>query len=109
MSKAKTKPKKAKRSIDSLLLALRERESGLKKRIQKERNAYRRLAHKSQRVRLNSPIGPRIGFFTDRLQELQTVICFVEGGISKDEFVIRQNGDDVDAIATISGNISGGK
>ena len=91
-----------KKEILELLL---EREKALKKRIKKERLSYSRLVHKSRRVRLNSPLGPRIGFFTDRLQELQNVIRLMQGTSTADEFLLNQNGDALDKLATFAGEV----
>lgn len=88
-----------------LLSCLKRRERALKRRIKNERTAFQRLRHKSRAVRLSSPVRPRIGFFTDHLQELQIVIALVEGNMTEDKFVRYQNGDELDAMATACGNI----
>lgn len=85
-------------NISSLLPILKEREKRLKSRIAKEKKSLHGLRHKSRTVRMASRISPRIGFFTDRLQELQTVIWFVEGKLSMEEFLTKQNGDEIDRL-----------
>ena len=86
-----------------LLDVLQEREERLKNRIQKERRSLKKMSHKSQRVRINSCLGSRIGFFTDHLQELQLIISLVQGDITGEKFVVSGNGDRLDRIATFVG------
>lgn len=68
------------------LLTLKRREGIIEKKLKVERQKAERLRYKSRRVRLSSPLGPRIGWLTDRLQELQLVIRLAEGDIKTTEF-----------------------
>ena len=47
-------------------------------------------------IRLTS--ASKIGFFIDHLQELELVINLMEGGIDEKNFLIHQNGDDLDKL-----------
>jgi len=82
----------------NVLPILKKRRRGLRLRIKSERAALRNIRHKSRRVRHGSPIGRRIGFFTDRLQELEIVIDFIEGKMTEKAFVTQNNGDRRDYI-----------
>jgi len=84
--------------MNDIIKVLKKRRHGLRARIKHERASYSKLRHKSRRIRLASPIGPRIGFFTDRLQELEIVIELIEGKITAKDFIMKQNGDRTDEI-----------
>lgn len=88
-----------------LLAILSKRESGLKARIARERRSLRRLDRKSHRLRVTTRITPRIGFFTDRLLELQGVISLLNGAMTPQEFVILSNGDDLDFLVSGLGKV----
>lgn len=81
-----------------LLKILKKREAALEKRIKNERDKYSKLRYKSRRVRMISPLNKRIGWFTDRLRELQLVILLVEKKISEKEFILEWNGDEKDVL-----------
>jgi len=87
-------------TIDVLQI-LKERERGLKSRIARDRTEIKKLRYKSRRIRLCSPLNPRIGWFTDRLQELQLVVKLIEGEISSEDFIIHKNGDKLDKLITL--------
>lgn len=89
-----------------LLEVLRKREAAFKKRIDNDMQAVHRLRYKSRSVRMRSPLHKRVGWFTDRLQELQLVIKFIEGKISIDDFIAHKNTDALGQIATILGDVT---
>ncbi len=83
---------------NEMLLILKRRERKLKKRITKERKESAKLKYKSIRLRGNSCLPARIGFFTDHLQELQLVIRLLNRQVTPSEFVIDKNGDKLDIL-----------
>lgn len=89
-----------------LLNVLKKREAAFKKRIENDMKAVHRLKYKSRSVRMRSPLHKRVGWFTDRLQELQLVISFIEGKISIDDFIAHKNTDAVGQMATLLGDIT---
>lgn len=91
-------------NADNVLKYMKQRRRKLKARIKRERRDQERLKYKSRRLRMSSPIISRIEFFTDRLQELQICIDLIEDKISPRDFVINQNGDAADMVATGVGN-----
>ncbi len=88
-----------------LLLVLKKREKALLERIEADSKSYERLKYKSRRVRHSSPLNNRIGWFTDRLQELQLVISLLEGRVNNKDFVSHKNTDRHGQLATIIGDI----
>ncbi len=88
-------------SKDEILTLLKKRERSLKKRIKKERESLNALRHKSRRIRLSSAIGPRVGYFTDKLQELQNTIQLLTSAKTKEEFLTSQNGDELDTLLSV--------
>ena len=82
------------------------RARALRKRIKSDRAKLHGLRFKSQRIRQGSPLAPRIGFFTDRLQELECCISLLKGKMSEESFLTNQNGDDMDRLATNIGSLS---
>lgn len=79
---------------------LKRRAKLLRKRIKDERASLARMKHKSRHVRLGSGLGPRIGYFTDKLHELELTIRLLEGKIDAKEFITHGNGDDFDGFIT---------
>ena len=80
------------------MIHLKAREKLLRNRVEYERRQQNKLRNKSRRIRQNSSHSLRIGFFTDRLRELQLVIRFLDGQIPIDEFIKCQNGDILDQV-----------
>lgn len=85
-------------NLKNLIAALHKRKEGLEHRIAQERKSLDRLRHKSRTVRQNSRVGPRINYFSDKLNELALVIEFANGRLTLDEFVKRGNGDEADKL-----------
>lgn len=79
---------------------LKKRATLLRKRIKDEKQSLNRLKHKSRNVRLASGLGPRIGYFTDKLNELESAIKLLEGKIKPKEYIILGNGDEYDRFVT---------
>lgn len=71
---------------DRLRQVLKSRERTIKKKLKNQEAKYSRLKYKSRTVRQDSALGPRIGWLTDRLQELQLIIGFIDGKYSEKEF-----------------------
>lgn len=87
--------------MDNYIAILERRARSLKRRIAKERKAYKPLLRKSRRCRIESQIGPRINYFVDRIIELELCIAFANGKISAKEFHKCSNGDDLDKILSM--------
>lgn len=86
--------------MSKLLEILKKREKALEKRIRDDRSGYSKLKYKSRRVRMMSPLNSRIGWFTDRLRELQLVIALVEKRIPENDFIKEWNGDEKDILVS---------
>lgn len=63
----------------AILDAMKARQQEMKNKIAKENSKLHRMRNKSQRVRLASNLGPRIGYFRDHLYELGFAISLLEG------------------------------
>lgn len=85
-------------TIKDKIATLERRLAGLNKRVVAERNKLNRLRHKSRHVRQCSGLGPRIGYFADRIIELELVIRFMKGKMKPEQFEKFGNGDDFDSV-----------
>ena len=79
---------------------LKLRAKNLRRRIKQEKDAAKKLLHKSSRVRQRSGSAFRIGFFIDHLQELEAVIAYLEDRLDTTTFLLLQNGDKFDNTIT---------
>ena len=79
---------------EKIINTLKIRRKNLRKRIKEENQSLERLRYKSRHVRQNSGIGPRIGWYTDRMQELDLVIQYLDGRIKRKDFIVHLAGDE---------------
>lgn len=73
-----------------LLDVLKSRRRILRSAVKENENILQRNTHKSRRVRAKAFAGPRKSFFTDRLQELELTIGYLEGKIEKKAYLDAQ-------------------
>lgn len=70
----------------AILKAMKSRERVIERKIKRERQTLHRMRNKSMHVRLNSGLGPRIGYFTDHLNEIGFAIALMEGRVDIDTY-----------------------
>lgn len=73
-----------------LLKTLKQRRRIMRSAVNANKRILQRLSHKSHRIRRHCTALPRHNFFLDRLQELELAICFLEGKVSKKEYLDAQ-------------------
>lgn len=76
--------------MEEQLKVLKRRRRILRSAVNANKRILQRLAHKSRHIRRSSTAGPRHNFFLDRLQELEIAIMFLEGKMSKKEYLDAQ-------------------
>ncbi len=76
--------------MEEQLKILKRRRRVLRNAVNANKRILQRLSHKSRRVRACSGAGPRRDFFLDRLQELEITIMFLEGKMTKKEYLDAQ-------------------
>lgn len=90
---------------DLLLKYLIARQKKIRLKISLERKEAEMLKYKSRRVRQQSPLHARIGWYTDRVQELELVIRLIKDETTPKDFIRHKIDDSYGKLCTEIGNM----